>query len=195
MSKEKACEIERGLIESFHTQDKNYGYNILEGGTAPTIPAEIRTKMSEAAKGNKRCLGNICSEETKRKISMAQKGKTLSDEHRKHISEAKKGKSHKPIDAYARKKISDAHVKTPVYCTETNQVYPSIQECARQLGLYATTVCGCCKGRIKSVKGYHFNYYNNENIQMPNDYPEKEYTQACGNGSPLTHSDEGEDIV
>lgn len=30
---------------------------------------------------------------------------------------------------------------------------------------------------------------------MSNDYPDREYTQVCGNGSPLTRYGEGEDIV
>lgn len=70
-------------------------------------------------------------------------------------------------------------------------MFVSIQECARQMNIGATNISACCKKRIKTCKGFHFCYYND--IQMPNDYPEREYTQASGNDSPLVM--QGEDIV
>ena len=53
----------------------------MEGGEAPSMPSEIKTVLSEKLKGNKNNLGNNLSEETKRKISEAQKGRKFTDEH------------------------------------------------------------------------------------------------------------------
>lgn len=162
LSKEQACRIEIELIQKYNTQNRELGYNIMEGGTAPTIPMDVREKMSKAMMGNKNGLGKVCSEEKKEKIRQANTGKKHSEEWRKNISKAKKGKTHKPISAEARKKIADAHEKKEVYCPETNTVYESIQECARQLDVPATMVCRICKGKGKTSHGYHFQYANKE---------------------------------
>lgn len=161
LSKEQACKIEIQLIKDFKTQDREYGYNVMEGGSAPSIPEETRKKMSQSMQGNTNGLGHPCPEEKKKKISEAQKGRKLTSEHKAKLSKAKKGKSHKPPSDETKKKISDTHKKSPVYCLETDTIYASIQECSRQLGIEATTICACCKGRHKTAKGYHFQYYNN----------------------------------
>ena len=158
LTKEQAYELERQLIKKYKTQDRQYGYNILEGGVATYLPQEVREKMSKSMKGNKNALGVEFTEERRRKISESLKGRSFSEEHKKNISKARKGKTHKPISAEARKKIADKHKKTPVYCEETQTTYESIQECARQLGFPASPICACCKGRFKSYKGYHFRY-------------------------------------
>lgn len=160
LTKDEACSIEIELIKKYKTQDRKYGYNIFSGGNCPEIPNEVRAKMSQSMMGNKNGLGKPCSEEKKEKIRAAQIGKTLSKEHRKAISKAKKGKTHKPLNKESRKKIADKHIKTPVYCKETDTIYESIQECARQLGLWATLVCKVCKGKLKTTGGYHLSYYN-----------------------------------
>lgn len=193
LTREEACNAERALIKEYQTQDNKYGYNILDGGEVTTIPESVRKKMSVSMIGNKNGFGKPCSEEKKKKIGDAQRGRKFTTEHRNRISLAKIGKSHEPPSEETRKKISNSHKKNPVICVETQISYPSIQECARQTGIDASTVCACCKGRIKSVHGLHFVYY--PNLEMPNDYPEQEYTQAGGNGGPLTCNDEGEDIV
>ena len=158
LSVNEACQIEEDLIREHKTQDRLYGYNVMSGGFASEIPEEIRRKMSRSMMGNKNGYGKPCSEEKKTKIREAQKGKQLSEEHKKHISEAKKGKTHKPISEEARRKIADSHDKRSVLCVENNTIYPSIQECARQLGLWATLICKCCKGRLKTTGGLHFKY-------------------------------------
>ena len=67
---------------------------------------ETRKKMSEAKKGKK------LSEETRRKISEAHKGHTVTDESRKKMSESKKGRTSNrkgvTLSAETRKKISEA---------------------------------------------------------------------------------------
>ena len=163
LSKEEACTLEKKMIADYKTQDRNFGYNILEGGSAPTIPPEVRKKMSIAMQGNKNGFGHPCSEEKKQKISSAQKGRTLTEEHKEKLSKAKKGKTHKSPSNETRKKISDAHNKISVYCEETKTIYPSIQECARQLFLHATNVCKCCKGKLKTTGGYHLRYHQENN--------------------------------
>ena len=90
LTKEEACDIEQMLIKEYHTQDRECGYNILEGGQASQLPKEIREKMSKAMMGNQNGLGHPCTEEKKKKISMAQKGKKLTEQHKAKLSEAAK---------------------------------------------------------------------------------------------------------
>ncbi len=161
LPKHDACDLEQTLISVYRTQESEHGYNILEGGTSPVIPDEVRKKMSLAKLGNRNGLGHPCSEEKRRKISEAQKGRKLTDDHKAKLSAAKKGIPHAPPSDVTRKKISDSHAKKPVYCEETNTVYESVQACAKQLGVQPTAVCACCKGRHKSTGGYHLQYYNN----------------------------------
>ena len=192
LDKDEACKIEQDLIREYKSQDNRYGYNIMSGGTMPDMPQSVRDILSKKLKGNKNGFGKPCSDEKKKKISDAQKGKSLTEEHRRNISLAKKGKTHKPLSQESRKKISDSHKKRSVFCDEINHIFPSIQECSRQTGAQATLICKCCKNKIRSIHGYHFHYVY-DIIQMPNDYPVREYTQASGNGSPLAK--QGEDIV
>ena len=64
-----------------------------------TLSDETRRKMSEAKKGR------LFSEEHRRKISEAIKGHTVTDETRKKMSEAKKGHT---VNEETRKKMSEA---------------------------------------------------------------------------------------
>lgn len=61
------------------------------------------------ANGGGGVVGVERSEEWKRKISEAQKGRHLSEETRKKLSEARKGKKHGPLSEEHRRKISEAH--------------------------------------------------------------------------------------
>lgn len=48
----------------------------------------------------------------------------------------------------------------PVYCVELDKVFSSATSAARELGLAANAICGCCKGRYgyKTHGGYHWKY-------------------------------------
>lgn len=75
LSKEDACQKEIELIKLHNTQDPEFGYNIQRGGEL----------------GN---TGINFSEESRKKMSLAHKGKKLTEEHKQKISESCKG--HKP---------------------------------------------------------------------------------------------------
>lgn len=92
LTKSEACKQERYLIKKYKSNIHEFGYNITEGGDVPSMSTDIRKKLSQRLKGNKNCLGRILSEETRRKISDAQRGRKFSAEHRRHISEAKKAR-------------------------------------------------------------------------------------------------------
>jgi hypothetical protein len=133
--------------------------------------SEIKEKISVALIGNKNNLNHKCSEEKRRKISEAQKGRNFTEEHKKKLSEAAK-KRHVPCSEEKKKKLSQNYPnKKKVYCEETKEVYESVQECARHLNIEATSVSRVCGGKGKSVHGYHLKYYND--TKMPNDYPHK----------------------
>ena len=110
-SEEEMCSDEQYYIKLFKTLYPN-GYNLTEGGDGwsggpceetrrklseihKNISDETRRKMSLAGKGrtpyNK---GKHLSEEQKRKIGEGNKGKTMSEEARRKISEAIGGKKH-----------------------------------------------------------------------------------------------------
>ena len=68
----------------FLTESEHNAYN-----KGKSKSAETRRKM----KGNKNALGYKHSEETRKKMSEARKGKTKSEEHKKKLSESHKGKN------------------------------------------------------------------------------------------------------
>lgn len=163
LSKEQACQSEIDLIKKYNTQNKLFGYNILEGGNAPGIPKEIRNKISKRLKGNKNGLGKKCSEEKKQKISQAQKGRKLSEERKEKLRKPKSISY--PCSKEKRQKIIEAKKdKKAIICIDNGIEYESIHECARQLGLFATSICKVLKGKKKSTGGFHFKYKNNDNI-------------------------------
>jgi group I intron endonuclease len=93
-TKELANEFEIEYIDRYRTMFPN-GYNILPGGDdRPPMSDEAKKKISEQHKGKKHRLGHSPSEETRKKLSLANKGKTLSLEHRKKISDSHLGIGH-----------------------------------------------------------------------------------------------------
>ena len=50
-------------------------------------------------------------------------------------------------------------ISKPVYCVELDKVFDSGAQAAKELGLSAGNISSCCNGRIKSVNGYHFNFF------------------------------------
>lgn len=159
LSKEEACQKEQQLIAEYNTMDRLYGYNSTSGGEVFVMNDETKQKISQALKGNKNGLGHPCSEEKKKKISKAQKGKTLTQEHRQKLSEAAKHR-HTPCSEQAKENIKKSAHKKPVYCQELDKVFESVQECSRQLGIPATNISKLCNGRGKTLKGYHLKYYD-----------------------------------
>ncbi|MDE0323126.1 MAG: NUMOD3 domain-containing DNA-binding protein [Candidatus Poribacteria bacterium] len=87
-----------------HNTIAPHGYNLQSGGNAGStnrvVSDQTRKKISEAGKGKTH------TPESRKKISDAHKGKTLSPETRKKLSEINKGKTLSPE---IRKKISDGH--------------------------------------------------------------------------------------
>lgn len=163
LTQEQACQIEKNLIKKYNTQNRNFGYNIMEGGMAPQLPQEVKDKISKALKGNKNGLGKKCSEEKKKKISLAQKGRKLTEEHKAKLRKPKSVTY--PCSEETRQKIiTNKKNKKAIICIETGIRYESIQECTRQLNLYATNICKVLKGKIKTTGGFHFKYDNNDDI-------------------------------
>lgn len=160
LTKEEACLKEQELIKKYNSMDRAYGYNSTSGGEIFSMNKETKEKISNALIGNKNGLGHPCSEEKKKKISDAQKGRKLTDEHKQKLSIAAQNR-HVSCTEEKKKKLSQSYPnKKRVYCEELNIVYESVQECSRQLGIPATNISKLCNGRGKTLKGYHLKYYD-----------------------------------
>ena len=159
LTKEQACLKEQELIKEFNSMNREYGYNSTSGGDIFVMNEETKQKISQALIGNQNNLGHSCSEEKKKKISEAQKGREFTEEHKQKLSEAAKNR-HVPCSEEKKQTLKEKSHKKPVYCEELNKVFESVQECGRQLGIPATNITKLCNGRGKTLKGYHLRYYN-----------------------------------
>ena len=57
-----------------------------------------------------------------------------------------------------RNKRASEKLSKPVLCVELNQIFPSITEAAKQLGLYVGNLGSVLAGRYKTTGGYHWEY-------------------------------------
>lgn len=176
LTKSEADWLEQYLISFYQTRNRRYGYNLQIGGGRGNLglklPKETRIKMSRSAKGKKKSLESIAkrvakvkgiplSEETKRKLSESRKGKPswnkgkhLSDKHKIELSKS----------SLNRKDISKQ-----VKCVETNIIYESAYEAARQTGLNPSHISACRNGKRLTCGGLHWIY-----VEHPHPQPEYE---------------------
>ena len=90
---------------------------------------------------------NMNNELTKEKLSGENNynyGKPRSEEIKKKISESQKGGKNPKARG--------------VFCYELNKSWNTSAEASRELNIDSSNITKCCKGKCKSVKGYHFCY-------------------------------------
>ena len=84
-------------------------------------------------------------------------GKHLSDEHKRKISEANKGKG-RPKGQPKEKKITYGNCPL-IRCIENNKIYKTTVEAGKDLDIKTTGhIRAVCRGERKSCCGYHFEY-------------------------------------
>ena len=97
--------------------------------------------------GNHYRLGQRASEETKRKMSVANKGKRISEETKRKMSAMK-------INNPARSKAVTQYTNGVQFVT----TYPSTMEAERQTGVNHRNISQCCNGKRNSAGGYIWRY-------------------------------------
>lgn len=163
-TKENACEKEKELIKQFDATNRDRGYNQTTGGEVFELNDDAKMKKSASMMGNKNGLGHPCSDEKKRKIADAQRGVPFTEDHKQKLSESAK-RRHTPCSDKKKETLSKSYPhKCKVYCQELDKVYDSVQSCGKELGIPPTNISKICKGKLKSSKGYHFRYYNDDTI-------------------------------
>lgn len=113
LSKEMACECERFLIKKYKANNPNFGYNCSEGGSSGS--AGYRWTEEEKARMSEKMKGRVVSEETRRKIGIANskalKGRKLPEEVKRKIKENNArpflGRHH---TEESRRKNAEAHI-------------------------------------------------------------------------------------
>ena len=169
LTKQQACDLEIDLIAEYDATDPRNGYNNSIGGECGSLGVhpsaetrlkiseslnraylnpELRQKLSEAKKGKRPSYECIM------KSVEAHRGKPLSDETRKKMSEARKGKK---ASEHVILAMTEATSKK-VLCVETGEVYKSISEAGRQLGISFKAISNVCRGKAKTSGGYHWEY-------------------------------------
>ena len=73
----------------------------------------------------------------------------------------KNGKYNQEASEKARnigRKISNTKCSKKVLCIETNTIFDNTKEAGDWLGVDRAGISGCCRGKYKTVKGYHWKY-------------------------------------
>ena len=105
-------------IDISNNRSKEYGCHLVNaswGGEGVSgnnpfekMSEETKKRWIESHRGLKPMLGKRHTKEAKIKIGHASRGRKFSDDHRRKISEANKGKSVKPVSDETRRKISES---------------------------------------------------------------------------------------
>ena len=127
---------EKYYIAKYNTDNMAYGYNIESGG---------RSNM-------------VVAEETRKKLSLALKGRVFSDEHREHIGEALSGRkfSYESREKMRQAKIGKYDGKhhpqcRPVYCPELHRTFWGAKEVEELYGIDGAYISACLNGKQKSA--------------------------------------------
>lgn len=148
--------LEVYYIELYETLNRDKGYNLTSGGTKDKIYSdETRIKLSNSLKGH------AVSLESRIKISKnhadvsgsnnGMYGRCHSEESKQKVSLANKGK------------MSARRNRCNVYCVELDKIFDDTTIAGKTLNLDSSGILKCCKGERKTCGGYHWKFINLEN--------------------------------
>ena len=182
LTKEQAEHKEIELISLYKSCNKNYGYNVDNGGCHIGCHSKAtRNKMSVIARHqyeNGR-IGN-------------NKNKKLSSETKKRISESQKARHDKCRVLFVElmkinKKERKPNIKTKnkptrigkgrrsrIICFDTNKTYDSIKQAGLELNIDTSAISHCCLGNRKTAGGFKWGYLDKE--EKAKDYDSSNYT-------------------
>lgn len=175
LSKAEATQKERHLIAESKSNDPLFGYNISSGGESGYAgchaSAASRTIRSKRVSGSNNpmygCVGalhpNYGKKQTQdhiEKVRIANIGKTVSYETRQKISQYRTSIGAWSGDANPMygKTGDKAPQARAVMCVETGEIYSCIKYAATAKQVLATSITACCKGRVKTAGGFHWQY-------------------------------------
>lgn len=172
LTNDEAIELEILLI----SEAREAGWslcNLTDGGDGLVgfkHSEETRRKMQISNKGKAKS-GHKLSAEHRQKLIDARTGKPLSDEHKAALSKAHKGhvvteetKAKISVSLTGRS-LSEEHkakLRKPVKCIDTGEVFPSVNDACRKLGVHRQNIAKVAKGQLKQTGGYRFEYINKE---------------------------------
>ena len=125
-------------LEEYFRLSENIGWNLAKGGS-----------------NSSRMEGKTHSKEARLAMSKAHKGVKKSEEHKKKISAANKGKKGFPGKENPRARA--------VICIETGQVFATVKEAAEFIQRNSTAILANIAKRTKHSGGYTWKYYEKEN--------------------------------
>lgn len=186
----EAQEKEKEFINLYGRKDLGRGtlVNMTDGGEGTLnikVSDEARLKISKKHKGNKYNLGRKLKAETKELIGIANKKRVWKDESKNKLSAYFKGRKiwdkkphpflgktltpeHKKNVRLANPKIyakgsdNPKSIKINQYTIDNQYIntWGSSKCIERELKIDASSVIKCCKGKLKTCKGYIFKYAN-----------------------------------
>ena len=159
-------------------------YNRTSGGDgSPNHKVSDETKQLLKQKGKE--FWNNLDEETKKKIINQNLkrpiiGHKVSEETREKLRQYNLGKKQSKETIEKRKqtmieKKKNGYVQTnknhrkKVICIETNKIYKSVKEAGLDNDITPSCISGVIKGRYKTCKGLHFEYYQDNRSVTTND--------------------------
>ena len=174
LTKSQAEFIERYLIRLYESANRDFGYNIDLGGIlSGKHSEETCRKISESKLGEKHPFyGKHLPEETRRKMSEAQKGKVFSKEHRKKLSEAQRGEKHyrwgRSYSDIEKQRVSDSVPKKGVAQIDitTNTIintFNGVRIASRLTHVNNASISLCCNGKRHSAGGYIWKFIDQIN--------------------------------
>lgn len=134
---EEAGQLEREYIKRYRTREKEYGYNVLEGGQC--LPS---------------MLGKHHSDDTKRKMSEKAKGRAIPEERRIAHSKIMAGKMVGKLN----------HKSRAVRCINTGEVFETQRSAAIAKGVNQSKISLCCQGKRSHTHGLMWEFVSVEEV-------------------------------
>jgi hypothetical protein len=118
--------------------------------------------MSVARKGKKRTYRWTLSKETKEKMRVShtglKKSKECIEKQRAALTGVPKSEAHRAALSKAKMGTKTPKIWRKVLCSTNGVLYESLTDAASCLGVDISHISKCCRGKIKQIKGYSFEY-------------------------------------
>ncbi len=158
LTKEQAEMFEVEMIKYYKSNQREFGYNIASGGHLGTTGLKL-------------------SDETRKKISLKNRGRKVSKELKEWLSKSRKGdknpmygkkQSQETIEKRIKRGTDHWKIKS-IICLENLKVYDFIMQASRELNISYSHIIQVCKGTRKSAGGLHFKYMKDYNPNIDYD--------------------------